>query len=57
MKATFLKNVGRSLQKNVGPKNVPKICKLLTRMTRNVEEKKNVVTFFKNVETFLIQQS
>jgi hypothetical protein len=26
-------------------------------MTRNVEEKKNVVTFFKNVETFLIQQS
>jgi hypothetical protein len=57
MKATFLKNVGRSLQKNVGPKNVPKICKLLTIMTRNVEEKKNVVTFFKNVETFLIQQS
>jgi hypothetical protein len=27
----FLKNVGRSLQKNVDPKNVGTLCKILTK--------------------------
>jgi hypothetical protein len=39
--------------KNVGPKNIAKFCKILTKMTRNAEEK-NVVIFLKNVETFSI---
>jgi hypothetical protein len=33
-------------QKIVGPKNIATFCKMLTKMTRNVEEK-NVAAFLK----------
>jgi hypothetical protein len=40
---TFLKNVGRNQKnvdyKNVDHKNVATFCKMLTKMTRNVQEK------------------
>jgi hypothetical protein len=40
-------------ENNVEYKNVGRFCKMLTKITINAEEK-IVVTFFKNVETFLI---
>jgi hypothetical protein len=46
---TFLENLGRSKKidyKNVGAKNVAIFCKMLTKITRNVEGK-NVVAFLK----------